>query len=614
MARNLSVEQQVALWESLHEVQETFPFTEEGFLLFAQVVISTLITGNPDLNRVQADMCRYLFGGPLYRMLQAQRGQAKTTLTAIYAVFRIIHNPSTRILIFSQKGKRAEEIAGWCIKIMRGLDFLHFMLPDKASGDKESVKSFDVHWVLKGADKSPSISCESIEAGAQGARADVLIADDVESLQNSRTVAGRELLEDNSREFESICTHGDIIYLGTPQSVESVYNNLPSRGYDIRVWPGRYPTAEELDGYGTYLSPMLLLDIQKNPSLQTGHGPTGCSGAPTCPEMFDDDTLITKEVSQGKAKFQLQYMLSTRLSDDGRFPLKLSDLIVTGFSKHQGLIMPIWASGPGQIINDLPRFGNRPTDKFHMPIQRQYEWQNYERVVMYLDPAGGGKRSGDEMAYAIIGLIGTFIYLIDSGGFPGGYEEATLMKVVEAAKAANCRTVLIEKNFGNGAHAAMLKPLFEKHWPVTIEEVWETGQKELRIIDVLEPVISSHRLVISPDVIRRDMDSTACYALEKRLRYSLLFQLAHITRDKDSLMHDDRLDALAGAVRHVVQSIDYDMQRVLTAKAAAEQAAFFKAWSDPKKRRETLSGAVQSDITQNRNIFGIKRSPGRRKW
>jgi hypothetical protein len=79
-------------------------------------------------------------------------------------------------------------------------------------------------------------------------------------------------------------------------------------------------------------------------------------------------------------------------------------------------------------------------------------------------------------------------------------------------------------------------------------------------------------------------------------------------------MHDDRLDALAGAVRHVVQSIDYDMQRVLTAKAAAEQAAFFKAWSDPKKRRETLSGAVQSDITQNRNIFGIKRSPGRRKW
>jgi len=55
-------------------VQETFPNTEEGFLLFAQVVINTLITGNPSLNRLQADMCKYLFGGPLYRMLQAQRG------------------------------------------------------------------------------------------------------------------------------------------------------------------------------------------------------------------------------------------------------------------------------------------------------------------------------------------------------------------------------------------------------------------------------------------------------------------------------------------------------------------------------------------------------------
>lgn len=614
MARNLSAEQQVALWIMLDEVQETFPNTEEGFLLFAQTVINTLIVGNPDLNRLQADMCRYLFSGPLYRMLQAQRGQAKTTLTAIYAIFRIIHAPHTRILIFSQKGKRAEEIAGWCIKILRGLEFLSFMLPDKASGDKESVKSFDIHWVLKGSDKSPSISCESIEAGAQGARADVLIADDIESLQNSRTVAGRELLEDNAKEFESICTHGDIIYLGTPQSVESVYNNLPSRGYDIRIWPGRYPMAEELEGYGVYLAPMLLKDIEENPKLQTGFGPTGCAGAPTCPDMFDDDTLIKKEISQGKSKFQLQYMLSTRLADDGRFPLKLSDLIVAGFSRSQGLIMPIWASGPMQIINDLPRFGNRPTDKFHMPIQRQYEWQPFERTVMYVDPAGGGKRSGDEMAYAIIGLIGTFIYLIDAGGFPGGYEEATLMKIVEAAKASNCKTVLIEKNYGNGAHTAMLKPLFELHWPVTIEEVWETGQKELRIIDVLEPVIQSHRLVISPDVIRRDMDSLACYALEKKMRYSLMFQLAHITRDRDSLMHDDRIDALAGAVRHVVQSIDYDMQRVVDAKLAAEQQAFFKAWSNPLLRRETLSGQVQPSTGMNRNIFGVKHSPGKRKW
>ena len=604
----------MALWRSLEEVQEAFPNTVEGFLLFAQVVINTLITGKPDLNRLQADMCRYLFAGPKYRMLQAQRGQAKTTITAIYAIFRILHAPHTRILIFSQKGKRAEEIAGWCIKILRGLEFLHFMLPDKASGDKESVRSFDIHWALKGADKSPSIACESVEAGAQGARADVLIADDIESLQNSRTVAGRELLEDSSKEFESICTHGDIIYLGTPQSIESIYNNLPSRGYDIRIWPGRYPTLKEVDTYGGFLAPMLLSDIEANPSLQCGGGFDSQSGQPTCPEMFDEETLRTKELGQGKAKFQLQYMLSTRMADDGRFPLKLSDLIVYGYSRLQGPEMPIWASGPGQIINELPKFGNRTTDKFHMPIQRVYEWKPFDRVIMYIDPAGGGK-NGDETAYAIIGLIGTFVYILDSGGFPGGYEEETLMKFVEAAKAANCKTVYIEKNHGHGAHSAMLKPLFEKHWPVTIEEVYETGQKELRIIDVLEPLISSHRLVVTPDAVRRDLDSTARYALEKRLRYSLFFQLAHITRDKDSLFHDDRLDALAGAVRQIVQSIDYDMARVVAAQQAEKYKEFQRVWRDKELRRESISGHSSAPHRPNKNIFA-KTGPkaGKRKW
>lgn len=609
----LSAEEQLELWRQLESVQEAFPYTEEGFLLFAQVVINTLIVGNPDLNRLQADICKYLFSGPKFRMIQAQRGQAKTTLTAIYAIFRLIHAPHVRISIFSQKSKRAKEIAGWCIKIVKGLDFLHFMLPDKSAGDRESVESFDVHWALKGADKSPSIACESVEAGAQGARADILIADDIESLQNSRTVAGRELLEDISKEFESINTHGDIIYLGTPQSVESVYNNLPGRGYDVRIWPGRYPNMDEVEGYGGFLAPMLQTDIDKDPSLQSGHGIDGKAGAPTCPQMFPDDLLIEKEISQGKAKFQLQFMLNTKLADDGRFPLKLSDLIVMPFGLTEGPVMPIWASGNSQIINDLPRFGLRVSDKFYMPVQRQYDWKPFERSVMYIDPAGGGK-NGDEMAYACIRLIGTFIYVTEVSGVPGGYAEENLLKLVEAAKRNGCKQVYIEKNFGNGAHASMLSPLFEKHWPVTMEVVYETGQKELRIIDVLEPVISSHRMVVTPDVVRRDMESTARYPAEQRLRYSLFFQLAHITRDKDCLFHDDRLDALAGAVRQVVESIDYDMQRMLAAQQAAERKKWLEEWSDPRKRREALTGQAPSVTYRTQNQFASGKLPGRRKW
>ncbi len=74
MTKALSEDKQLSYWSALREVQEAFPCTVEGFLLFAQICVSTLIPGAPDLNRVQADICKWLFSGPNYRMVQAQRG------------------------------------------------------------------------------------------------------------------------------------------------------------------------------------------------------------------------------------------------------------------------------------------------------------------------------------------------------------------------------------------------------------------------------------------------------------------------------------------------------------------------------------------------------------
>ena len=136
-------EEQLERYEALKKVQEAFPNTVEGFLLFAQVCINLLIRGNPDLNEIQADICKWLFGGPKYRMIQAQRGQAKTTLTAIYAVFRLIHGPHLRILIFSAGGKLSKEISSFVIQILNGLDFLWMLQANKTQGDRESIEGYE---------------------------------------------------------------------------------------------------------------------------------------------------------------------------------------------------------------------------------------------------------------------------------------------------------------------------------------------------------------------------------------------------------------------------------------------------------------------------------------
>ncbi|AWD90766.1 large terminase subunit [Pseudomonas phage Alpheus] len=604
--RNLSIEQQVEINRKLVELQKMFPYTVAGLCFLAQVIINTLIVGKPNLNRIQADILSFLLTGNKYRMVMAQRGQAKTTLTAIYAVFMLIHNPHYRIVIFSQNAKRAKEIAGWIIKIFYAMPILECLRPDKFAGDRSSIEAFDIHWCLRGSDKSPSVSCYSIESGAQGARADLIIADDIESLQNSRTAGGRQILMDSSLEFESINQFGSIIYLGTPQSVESIYNWLPSRGYQVRIWTGRYPTPAQMEDYGDKLAPILLRDIEDDPSRQYGGGLDNSLGQPTCPEMYPNDILNEKELTQGKAKFMLQFMLNTGLSDADRYPLRISDCVVANFSMTHGPVMPIWCNTPATHWQTAPKFGSRNSDRFFLPMQVQYDLGKFERTVMFIDPAGGGK-NGDETGYAIIKLIGTTVYLWEAGGVKGGYNETELEALVQIAKRAECKEVFIEDNYGNGAHIAALKPYFEREWPVTIEAVHSTGQKELRIIDNLEPVLSTHRFVVRQEVVQADWDSIQKYPAEVRMSYSLFHQLANLTREKDCLRHDDRLEAVAAAVAIVVADLDYDQMKVVLQRQIKQQGRFFEIMRDPKQMVEymqnmTLGVAVDVAMAVDRGF------------
>jgi hypothetical protein len=219
------------------------------------------------------------------------------------------------------------------------------------------------------------------------------------------------------------------------------------------------------------------------------------------------------------------------------------------------------------------------------------------------------------MAYAIIKLIGAYVYVAAVGGVPGGYEESKLLRLVKAAKTHSAHIVCIEKNFGNGAHANMMKPLFAKEkWPVQIEEIYETGQKELRIIDTIEPLLTSHRLVISPSCIEEDAASTGAYGIEVQLTYRLLHQMQMISRDRNCLRHDDRLDALAGAINWIVAKLDFDTQTVIEARRRHEEVEKIAIWNDPISRRVWLTGVQETQRSRfNRNAFANSLNPNARR-
>lgn len=586
-------------WDQLKLVQETYP----TFDVFLWECITNLM--GFDCTPNQLDMGRYLEHGPQYRMIQAQRGQAKTTVTAAYAVWRLIHDPTQRILIVSSGDKMAKEISNWILQILSGLEELACMLPDRSKGDRASVEAFDVHFVLKGPEKSPSVACMGITGNMQGKRADVLIADDIESQKNSATAEMRERLIHLSRDFTSINSKGDIIYLGTPQSVDSIYNGLPGRGFGIRIWPGRYPTADEIDNYGIYLAPMIQKAMEADPSLRSGGGMDGTRGQPTDTVILGEEVLVKKEIDQGAAYFQLQHMLDTRLSDAERFPLKPSKLIFTNVP-HGNVPVQMYAqNSPATMITT-------PTD--HPVASKMYraagfsnEFGAFQGTYMYVDPAGGGQ-NGDETAYAVTKFSAGKVFLVDVGGVKGGLDQESMDALTTIAKKWEPNHIGIEENYGKGALSMTWQPTLFKAHQCTVEDIWESGQKELRIIDTLEPVIGSGRLIVEEDLIAQDWATVQKYPVERRASYSFFAQLEKITRDRGALFHDDRIDAVAGAVRHWVQDLAQDDEQ---ARYAAQRKAYDEMMKNPLGNGRALpnhqSAAVRYASSRPSSLAHLKK-------
>ena len=77
-------------------------------------------------------------------------------------------------------------------------------------------------------------------------------------------------------------------------------------------------------------------------------------------------------------------------------------------------------------------------------------------------------------------------------------------------------------------------------------------------------MLNQHRLVVNRSVIENDSRGRDEDAVEVKLSYQLFHQLTHITVDKNCLQHDDRLDALAGAIQYWNESLAIDEDRAIS--------------------------------------------------
>ena len=497
----------------------------------------------PEPTPVQYDIADYLQNAPKRAVIEAFRGVGKSYITSAFVCWKLLLDSETKVLVVSASKVRSDDFSTFTQRLINELPILHHL--KSREGQRQSKVAFDVGPCQ--ASHSPSVKSVGITGQLSGSRADIIVADDVEVPNNSMTQTMRDKLSEAVKEFDAVLKpDGSIVYLGTPQTEMSLYETLPERGYEVRIWPSRYPDEKQVLRYSNKLSPFIQDRLDRGSNI----------GDPTDPLRFDAEDLLERELSYGKSGFALQFQLDTSLSDADKYPLKLSDLIIMGVDSEKAPEKPVWTRDPRNKLTDLPNVG-LPGDFFYSPETKLGDWIQYSGSVLSIDPSGRGK---DETGYAVVKMLNGFLYVTECGGLKGGYKDTNLRSLSVIAKRNNVNLILIESNFGDGMFMELLKPVLRKVHNVTIEEIRSNVQKEKRIVDTLEPVMNQHRLVIDPKVVEHDYKTVQEYPVESQARYMLFHQMTRITKDRGALIHDDRLDALQMAVQYWVDFMAADAE------------------------------------------------------
>jgi hypothetical protein len=201
------------------------------------------------------------------------------------------------------------------------------------------------------------------------------------------------------------------------------------------------------------------------------------------------------------------------------------------------------------------------------------------QTAMFIDPSG---RGSDETAICIASFVNGYVIIHELLGLQGGYEEALLKKIAKLAYQYDINLIRVEANFGDAMYCNLLRPVVsEICGQVAIEDFKVTGNKEQRIIRVLEPIMAVHKLIFNTKAIKNQENQK---------------QITRITSRRGSLKHDDRVDILSSAVAYWQDSLSLDADSQIQKNKQEEYKQQIKDWMSNKRSigilGDRLSGAI----------------------
>ena len=523
----------------------------EDFRNFAYYVMKYM--GYGECTPIQYGICEALQNHSNDMILAAGRGTGKSVITSMLASWWLLRDPNVTILVTSATAQKAIDFMSMTRQILAVVPFMGHLLPGEDDIDNALAFNSGAR-VQVGQDKS--ISAAGIMSQIVGKHADYIIGDDLEVRGNCDTQEARDKLLGRIHEFESIRNKGGrVVFLGTPHTRDSNYNKLAVTGYPFVKFPARFPDPT-IPSRMENIAPWILERME-----EMGADPDGA----TQPERFDNEMLNGRLAKIGPANFALQFLLDTSLSDEEKFPIKLRDIICTDVgldSFHQKVQHA--RSNPVTAIASHGMAG----DKLFQPMFKSDEFEDYIITTLHVDPSGRGR---DETGLVVASATPTgYICIHEMTGIQGGYDEETLTKIARMANQYKCKLIRYEGNFGDGMFGQLLQPVVKRICgQVGVEEFKVSGAKEQRILDTLEPVVATGRLVMDPRALK-DSESQV--------------QLTRLSNQRGALKHDDRVDALSHAVHYYSEMLGVDVDAVIAANEQKARDEELKMWADDSRR------------------------------
>ncbi|MHA1549942.1 MAG: phage terminase large subunit [Alphaproteobacteria bacterium] len=195
--------------------------TNPSFLHFISVWNERAGFSTPDHHLQIAIWLERLYKGLDQKgLLMAFRNSGKSTLVGLFCGWCLLQNPENRIIILSADSTLATKMSRHVRRIIERHPLTISLIPKKK--EQWAGQTFSVE--RKQNDRDPSVSAFGVTGNITGARADIVIFDDVEIPKNSNTEQKREDLRERLSELEFILSpHGLQIYIGTPHTHHTIY-------------------------------------------------------------------------------------------------------------------------------------------------------------------------------------------------------------------------------------------------------------------------------------------------------------------------------------------------------------------------------------------------------